>query len=83
MNEGAVKTFGWNINEAIGKKLGAYMQTGEVIGVVKDFHFSSLHTQIAPLIMLVPKSKIEYLYVRVAAGDVNQTLASLESAWRQ
>ena len=58
------------------------MQTGEVIGVVKDFHFSSLHTQIAPLIMLVPKSKIEYLYVRVAAGDVNQTLASLESAWK-
>ncbi|HEY5916792.1 MAG TPA: FtsX-like permease family protein, partial [Chryseolinea sp.] len=82
VNEAAVKTFGWNKNEAIGKKLRAYMQTGEVIGVVKDFHFSSLHTQIAPLIMLVPKSKIEYLYVRVAAGDVNQTLASLESAWK-
>ena len=60
----------------------AYMQTGDVIGVVKDFHFSSLHSQIAPLIMLVPKSKVEYLYVRVASGDVNKTLASLESAWK-
>ena len=82
VNEAAVKMFGWDKTEVTGKKLRAYMQTGEIIGVVKDFHFSSLHTQIAPLIMLVPKSKIEYLYVRVAAGDVNKALTSLESAWK-
>jgi len=82
VNEAAVKTFGWDKNEAIGKKLSAYNQTGEVIGVVKDFNFSSLHTQIAPLIMLVPKSKIEYLYVSVGAGDLKKTIASLESDWK-
>lgn len=82
LNESAVKMLGWNNEEAIGKKLRAYSQTGEVIGVVKDFHFSSLHTQIAPLIMLVPKTKIEFLYVRTAPGDLNKTLASLESNWK-
>ena len=82
VNEAAVKMFGWGNNDAIGKKLNAYNQTGEVIGVAKDFNFSSLHTQIAPLIMLVPKSKIEYLYVRLAPGDLNKTLASLESDWK-
>jgi putative ABC transport system permease protein len=66
----------------IGKKLSSYNQTGEVIGVVKDFHFSSLHSAIAPLIMLVPKSKIEFLYVRIAPGSLNETLSSLASDWK-
>lgn len=82
LNEAAVKMFGWDKKDVIGKKLSSYNQTGEVIGVVKDFHFSSLHSTIAPLIMLVPKSKIEYLYVRVAPGDLNKTLSSLESDWK-
>jgi len=82
LNEAAVKMFGWDKKDVIGKKLWSYSQTGEVIGVVKDFHFTSLHATIAPLIMLVPKSKIEYLYVRVAPGDLNKTLSSLESDWK-
>jgi putative ABC transport system permease protein len=81
LNEAAVRMFGWD-KDPIGRKLSCYFQTGEVIGVVKDFHFSSLHTQIAPLVMLVPKTKIEYLYVRVRTGDLNETLASLESGWK-
>ena len=82
LNEAAVKMFGWDKKTVIGKKLSSYGQTGEVIGVVKDFHFTSLHAAIAPLILLVPKTKVEYLYVRVAAGDLNNTLASLASDWK-
>jgi putative ABC transport system permease protein len=82
LNEAAVKMFGWNKKDVIGKKLRSYGQTGEVIGVVKDFHFSSLHSTIAPLIMLVPKTKIEYLYVRIAPGDLSKTLPALESDWK-
>ena len=82
LNEAAVRMFGWDKKDVISKKLTSYNQTGEVIGVVKDFHFSSLHSSIAPLIMLVPKSKIEFLYVRVTPGDLNQTLSALESDWK-
>jgi putative ABC transport system permease protein len=82
LNEAAVKMLGWNKKDVIGKRLQSYFQTGEVIGVVEDFNFSSLHSIIAPLIMLVPKSKIEFLYVRVAPGDMNQTLSSLESDYK-
>jgi putative ABC transport system permease protein len=82
LNETAVKMLGWDTKDVIGKKLSSYNQTGEVIGVVKDFHFSSLHSAIAPLIMLVPKSKIEFLYVRIAPGSLNETLSSLASDWK-
>ncbi|HEY9048440.1 MAG TPA: ABC transporter permease [Ohtaekwangia sp.] len=82
LNEAAVKMLGWDKKDVIGKRLTSYNQTGEVIGVVKDFHFTSLHSAIAPLIMLVPKSKIEYLYIRVTPGDLNNTISSLESDWK-
>jgi putative ABC transport system permease protein len=78
LNEAAVKMFGWD-KDVIGRKLTCYFQTGEVIGVVKDFHFSSLHTHIAPLVLLVPKTKIEYLYVRINVADIDRTLSKLES----
>jgi putative ABC transport system permease protein len=81
LNEAAVRMFGWN-KDVIGRKLNCYFQTGKVIGVVKDFHFSSLHTKIAPLVLLVPKTKIEYLYVRIGNADVNKTIASLESDFK-
>ncbi|HYE54263.1 MAG TPA: ABC transporter permease, partial [Chitinophagaceae bacterium] len=48
VNEAFVKEF--NLGDAIGKKLpGKFDQT--IIGVVKDFHFESLHTSIRPLLL--------------------------------
>jgi len=82
VNESAVKMLGWKENDVIGKKIRSYFQNGEVIGVVKDFHFSSLHSTIAPLIMLVPRTQVEFLYVRIAPGDLNETLSSLQSDWK-
>lgn len=82
LNESAVKLLDWDLDNAVGKRLRAYSQTGEVIGVVKDFHFSSLHTAIGPLILLVPRSKVEYLYVRVGPADFIETLSNITSVWK-
>ncbi len=57
INESAAKAFGWNIMNAIGKKL-VRMNSDKgtnvafhVVGVVKDFNFNSLHNPISPLLM--------------------------------
>jgi len=59
INEAAEKELGWT-NNAIGKRIQAWLQAdgtydmhGKVIGVVKDFHFDSLYTKIAPLFMVL------------------------------
>lgn len=82
LNEAAASMLGWSADEAVGKRIDSYSQLGEVIGVVKDFHFSSLHTTITPLVMLVPKTKIEYLYVRMASADPSKTLPVLEADFK-
>ncbi|MFC1726114.1 FtsX-like permease family protein [candidate division KSB1 bacterium] len=54
LNETAVKEIGWT-DAAAGKKFGYDGSEGTVIGVVRDYHFNSLHKRIAPLILVLNK----------------------------
>ncbi|HKZ36529.1 MAG TPA: ABC transporter permease, partial [Chryseolinea sp.] len=69
INETAAKEFGWK--DPIGKRIwgpiGTDRNEGQIIGVVKDFNFASLHAKIEPLIIF-PVAEgwgIEYVYVKV------------------
>ncbi len=54
-----------------------------VVGVVKDFHFISLHYPVGPLVLhLHPERNVRYLFVRVRPTDLPATLALLEDTWR-
>lgn len=82
LNEAAVRELGWTPQEAVGKwfnLLGG--RKGEIVGVVKDFHFASMHEQIAPLALFTQPRHYEYLMVKMSPGDVSTTLASLEQTW--
>src|SRR5690606_4821479 len=50
LNETAVGMIGWKNDEAVGKIIQYGGTKGQVIGVVKDFHFESLHEPIVPLV---------------------------------
>jgi putative ABC transport system permease protein len=54
---------------------------GKIIGVVKDFHFRSLHSEISPLTILFSKDKCDYLLLNIAAGDLSNTISHLEESW--
>jgi putative ABC transport system permease protein len=52
VNEATVKMIGWTTPEdAIGKPFGKGDEARYVIGVVKDFHFESLHKRVEPLLI--------------------------------
>jgi putative ABC transport system permease protein len=53
-----------------------------VIGIVKDFHFQSLHQAIAPMILANannPIQSIDYFTVRLAGADITTTITNLEA----
>ncbi len=56
-----------------------------VIGVVEDFHFQSLHNEIAPLFMVLDPSRRDYhtLEIRISGEDVPGTLAFIEKTWKK
>ncbi|ADB40593.1 ABC transporter permease [Spirosoma linguale] len=86
LNETAARTLGWAKN-ALGHSLSRADQDGKVmtyrvIGVVKDFHFKSLHEPITPLVMVL-SSNSGTVIAKVKTKDISGLLASLKTQWNR
>ncbi|MDJ1491550.1 ABC transporter permease [Cytophagaceae bacterium DM2B3-1] len=85
INESAVKSLGWQ-KDPLGKKIlrivdgNGTKRAYTVIGVVKDFHFKSLHEKIGPLIMIMGENSGSIL-VKVKTKDIADLLASFKKQW--
>lgn len=82
LNESAVRMIGWSGEEAVGKVLQYGGVKGQVIGVVNDFHFESLHEPIVPLVFHLAPS-YNRLSVAVAGNDLQTGLSHVEKLWKE
>lgn len=82
INETLARKIGWTPQQAIGKLL-TKSETGPVVGVVKDFNFSSLHDPIGPLLIFLSRDLTRNFIVRINGNDVQATLNRLEATWKQ
>jgi len=80
INETAEKIIG--IEDPVGKQLVFGESAVTIIGVVKDYHFKSLHSEIEPLVLAIVPSLYRYVFVKLDAGNISNTLANIESAWK-
>ena len=77
LNETAVNKIGF-INP-ISETVTWGNHPGKIIGVLKDFHFSSMHQSIEPLILRLDESWTwGTILVRVKAGNTREVLAGIE-----
>ena len=54
-----------------------------IAGIVKDFHFKSLHQEIKPLTMVIRKDwPLAYIFVKVAPADLPASLTAVEKVWK-
>ncbi|MBL7983972.1 MAG: FtsX-like permease family protein, partial [Flavobacteriales bacterium] len=87
VNESLVKAFGWSdpLNEKLYIPGDSVDQELKIIGVVKDFHYASLHTPIEPIAIFQgdPRYGVNNLLVRLAAGDVQGQLATLQAQFKR
>jgi putative ABC transport system permease protein len=73
--------------DPVGKEinLAGGFKPGVIVGVVKDFNYSSLHQKIEPLLItsvdFIPVWKSQ-LYIRVSADGIAQTLPAITAALR-
>ncbi|HEV3327547.1 MAG TPA: ABC transporter permease [Puia sp.] len=82
LNETAVKKIGYT--DPIGKTMWWGQHPGKIIGVLKDFHFTSLHQPIEPLIIHMNEQRTSgTILVRLRAGRDKEGLASLEKLCRE
>ena len=90
VNEATVRKLGWQ-DEALGKEIDALMsmtemKTYRIIGVIKDYHFLSLHEEIQPLVLYNanPYGGDYYrMSLRVRPENIQGTIGFLRSKWRE
>lgn len=84
LNEEAVRRFGWT--EPLGKKViqtyGDQKIIYTVIGVVKDFHFTSLRYTIKPMNLFLTTEHNNYVSIKLQGEDIPGTLAFIEKTWK-
>ncbi len=85
INEKAAREIGWTPEEAVGKgfSYGFGDRKGRIIGVVKDFHFESIHQEIAPIVFFIQPSQYGLMSVRIRPGEIPSTIAFLQKRWAE
>ncbi len=91
LNETAVRSFGWNVDESVlGKKIeypgnGSY----EIVGIVRDYHYWSIQTPIQPMALFHKEGSMysgqnHFIVLRVKPGDTEQLktlIADVNKRW--
>lgn len=86
INEAAAKVFGFK--NPIGQQVSltgdgsdGSKKTYMIVGVMKDFHFESMHQSIAPLMMFYGGDNTQ-LALRIKTDDIPNLLQNIEKLWK-
>jgi putative ABC transport system permease protein len=83
LNEAAVEALGYTPEAVVGMDAKVSGRVGKIKGVIRDFHFSSMHEPIGPLVLFTEESQLNYFFARLNPGDVGKNLAALNSIYSQ
>ncbi|RYG02439.1 MAG: ABC transporter permease [Chitinophagaceae bacterium] len=78
-NQTAIKIM--NLKQPIGTKVRMWGEEKTIIGVVKDFHISSLHEAIQPTVMTYRPSQTALVVARIDLRNQSETLARINSLY--
>ena len=78
LNESAVKISGYS--SPIGKEVLVTGRKAQVIGVVKDFNYASLHSPIEPLVIIKNTEPQDQLLIKIKEGQISSSLNNIKTA---
>lgn len=79
INETAARMMGFK--NPVGQTVSFWAGTGQIIGVMKDFHLKSLHESITPLILVLQPGNASYLLVRTEPGKTAQAISDMQGVY--
>jgi len=82
INEQLEKLMG--TKDAVGRQLAFGGTRGQIVGVMKDFNYQSLHEKVDPLALWIwPANYLSFIYVRVKPGDMHKSISLIEKRWNK
>lgn len=83
LNETAARQLGLGDSAAGQFVLNLRHQRAQVIGVMKDFHFESLHHAVRPLVMRCSETWLGKAVLRVTPNNLSETVAQVQQIWEK
>lgn len=80
LNEAAVDVMG--IKDPVGKVVRLWDNDMQIIGVVKNFHYESLHEEVKPLFFVLNPEYTEKIMAKVEAGRERETIEQLQAFYQ-
>jgi predicted permease len=80
-NEAAIKYMG--LADPIGKTIRLWGYDMEIIGIVKDFHFQSLHVEVKPLFFRLNQQNTYLMMVKLEAGREKEAISNLQEFYKK
>jgi putative ABC transport system permease protein len=76
--------FGFSeIEDAMGKVVFIGSRRFEVIGVIKNYHFRSLQTQLQPILYMQGYPRNPAYAIKIGSENMTSTIASIEQKWSE
>ncbi len=87
INEQLAKSFGYPSKPVIGQEIGLPQDEGKItmyniVGVMKDFNYGSLHSKIGPLVIF-PNGYPNYINIKCKTIHIASLLSSLQTTWKE
>lgn len=77
LNEKAVDVMG--LADPVGERFGLWGNDYKIIGVVKDFHFQSLHNAVKPFFFRITPGEVDKVMVKLKEGEERTTIESISA----
>jgi len=82
VNQTTYEQMGWG--EPVGKNFSVWsVRDGQVIGVVKDFHFQSLHLKIEPAVLILRPARANYISARIRGDNISETVGFIRKTFEK
>ena len=83
VNEAFLRHYNLKPDDAVGRKVILGLTgPGNIVGVIKDFHFSSMHDKIEPVVLFNNPNYFGTILLRIAPGQIPNILSQIENRWR-
>ena len=81
VNEKAIELMG--MLSPVGKRFSNWGKIGKIIGVVKNFHFESIHNKIKPLLLMIRPKSFNYIIVKINSDNISSAIGHLRNTWKK
>ncbi len=81
INETAAKFL--EFDSPVGEQVFANFGESEIIGVVKDYHFNSLHNAIIPLAIGWYDRWVRFAHIKISGHNISRCISHIETTWSE